>query len=1669
MKTAFTPHRCVMKELHIATSPFNFWQIRPGHPFKMLSVVMIFIMFLITGQEAFSQCTNGAAFGTFTAPSGNGVQSMSTCIFGGEYNTINGAVAGSTYVLSASGGIGNYLTIHQGTPGGLVLGFGFSPVSVTVTVSGPIYLHVNTTAACGTDGTCHSTFIQCTSCAGVANDLCSGALPISCGQTITSSTAGAGIDAVPTCITTFGTAPGLWYTFQGDGQVITLSMCGSTYDTKLGVFSGTCASLTCVTGNDDFCGLQSQVSFTSVCGTTYFVLATGFSTNSGAFTLIRTCTPPDPCTSIGTLVCTTPVTASVCGPGAWGPGTCGFSTPGKERVYSFTAVTTGMHTLMVTAASGGIGDYFFKLASGGCSATGWTCIGDASAPESDAFGPLTAGITYYILFDSEVTAVASQTFRIDCPPAGSAPACIASPTSPVNGSNAGCPNTTQILTWPAAPTATSYDVYFGSSLTPPFVANVATTSYTTGSLAIGTYYWQILPRNASGAAVGCAIWSFTKGDILAPVITCPANVTVNNTTGLCTGVITYGSTSATDNCNAPGIVLVSGPASGSTNPVGVYTIIFRATDAAGNSSTCSFTATVKDNQPPTITCPAPVTIQCASLVPASNIASVTTADNCGVPTVTFVSDVTSNQTCANRYTITRTYRSTDASGNSSTCAQIITVFDNIAPVITFTDPMLQGVSNGGTFDVQCNGQDPNWDLPTFSNGSISAADNCSGGAINISYTETLQSEGNCSVNGYINIYRLRWIATDVCGNTTSSTVFMRLVDDIPPVIHGVPADISVSCDAIPAPPANVFATDECLCACILTYAQSNPTQGCQNGQTIQRTWTAKDDCGNQAVAVQNITLIDIKGPELQITQPEIAGATNGSVFEYTCNEGGIPEFYDHMNAGSVFSPSSCGNSQITFDRNNITANNCDFWGYIEQKKLNWTGIDQCGNKTELTIYANLIDNEAPVLTGVPDIICMDDFSLNSVEATDNCGHPSIRYWDITVPNPCGAGFAVHRTYEAYDDCGNMTRDTAILVQNDHTHPNLTFVNPVLANLHFGEILIIECNGRSIGYSGFRPQDAVIQDGCSEGSTINFNERVISSGTCEEGIIAVLQLEWSSTDICGNYTIETVTAHVVDHTPPVLVNFKSEMSMGCNDAMPEISASDNCGEAVMTIHESIVPGNCANQYDLLRTIIATDPCGNTTTQLQTIHVGNTSGPIMNSVEEEICDNLLLSEVTAYDPCSEQFVQVTMTQDTLAASCRDGYVIERTWTASDACGHVSHVQQRIIVGDNTPPEIQIPTHSVIRNFLDNGYSLVYLSQKQIVERLNDLDESSIFVQDDCDRQVVPEFNVEVNYAFNCQEDGYYERRVYSWVASDLCGNESVLTFSVDIMDDLAPEFVSVPQSATFICQQLPLVPGVLTDDPAGPVGIEYTQTINPGSTPGSFDVVRTWIATDACGNSSSAEQHISWIPDTGLACDIFLPSGVNCNTHGVPVSSGLSGGLGGVTYSWEVLGEECFIQSGQGTDEILIYIGFSPADIVLTVADAYGCSTVCSSTLDCSGPVPSPFVAPSSTSPRDVSNTAGVKIETGEDLVKKSNLAQWNLWPNPANGTVNVSFESHLDQNIQFTLTNLVGQRILSEKFNVVKGFNTHKLDVAKIPEGSYLMEMKTAGEMKTKVVVILHHD
>jgi hypothetical protein len=115
------------------------------------------------------------------------------------------------------------------------------------------------------------------------------------------------------------------------------------------------------------------------------------------------------------------------------------------------------------------------------------------------------------------------------------PTCISSfaPADLATGQNANGIN----LTWSAVSGANSYDVYLGTNAAATNMVNGVNQSglsYSTGTLAAATtYYWKIVPRNCSGEAIGCSIYSFETGaSCTAPTFTAtPTNINCFGGTG----------------------------------------------------------------------------------------------------------------------------------------------------------------------------------------------------------------------------------------------------------------------------------------------------------------------------------------------------------------------------------------------------------------------------------------------------------------------------------------------------------------------------------------------------------------------------------------------------------------------------------------------------------------------------------------------------------------------------------------------------------------------------------------------------------------------------------------------------------------------------------------------------------------------------------------------------------------------------------------------------------------------------------------------------------------------------------------------------------------------------------------------------------------------------------
>lgn len=159
--------------------------------------------------------------------------------------------------------------------------------------------------------------------------------------------------------------------------------------------------------------------------------------------------------------------------------------------------------------------------------------------------------------------------------APSPPSCIASPTLPVNNALSVCTGSTT-LRWPAAPFATSYDVYLNTGTLAPttIVSTSQADTFFTTTVATGSYTWKIIPKNTYGSATGCTFWSFTVIPNVVPDVTITASP---------------GSTA----CIGSAVTFTATPVNGGTTPV--YQWLRNGSGVATNSPTFSYVASAAFN------------------------------------------------------------------------------------------------------------------------------------------------------------------------------------------------------------------------------------------------------------------------------------------------------------------------------------------------------------------------------------------------------------------------------------------------------------------------------------------------------------------------------------------------------------------------------------------------------------------------------------------------------------------------------------------------------------------------------------------------------------------------------------------------------------------------------------------------------------------------------------------------------------------------------------------------------------------------------------------------------------------------------------------------------------------------------------------------------------------
>lgn len=272
--------------------------------------------------------------------------------------------------------------------------------------------------------------------------------------------------------------------------------------------------------------------------------------------------------------------------------------------------------------------------------------------------------------------------------------------------------------------------------------------------------------------------------------------------------------------------------------LGANTVVLTAYDDRGNSSTNTAQVTIVDNNPPTIS-----TVNLPVFLDASGQAAVSAADvdngtydACGLDTI-MISQNTFN--CQNIGPNLITFTAMDLNGNTSSTPVVVTVYDNMAPVVTTqsTTTYLNayGLATISPLDVD--------------NGS---SDNCAIMSMSLdNHMFTCSDLGTNSVNLTV---------TDVNMNSASSTAQVNVMDTMAPNV--VTKDITVYLNnngqaVISTSDINNGSTDNCG---ISSMSLSQYIYDCTDLGINLVTFTASDQSGNLNSSYANVTVVDTISP-----------------------------------------------------------------------------------------------------------------------------------------------------------------------------------------------------------------------------------------------------------------------------------------------------------------------------------------------------------------------------------------------------------------------------------------------------------------------------------------------------------------------------------------------------------------------------------------------------------------------------------------------------------------------------------------------------------------------------------------------------------------------------------------------------------------------------------------
>ena len=1099
-----------------------------------------------------------------------------------------------------------------------------------------------------------------------------------------------------------------------------------------------------------------------------------------------------------------------------------------------------------------------------------------------------------------------------------------------------------------------------------------TSTHSSGNeFPVGTVTVIYTATDNSGNTSTCS-FSVTVSDQDAPtLVNCPSDITVNNGIDSCAAAVFFDNAIFTDLCDND-LLLTASATSGSAFNVGLTTVVFTATDDAGNSSNCSFEIRVGDNQfPVVIDCPPSISVdgdpgQCGANV---SWPAPTATDNC--PGL-ILNTASSNGGFYPVGTSTILYTATDAALNSTPCEFTITVngstmvtvtgcpdditiaenLPGCAAIATWTDPVITGDCNDPNFNV----------VQTHTSGSVFQL-----GTTPVVYTVFTQSGSSeacvfdvvvedtlapvvtfCSNNVIVNTQdcssTVDWApatGTDNCSAVTISSNF-QIGNELPVgtthIIYTLLDEsgnlslcefdviiIEASLPTFDICPVDFTVSVDENCQGIATWSEPVANDNCSgvtligthvSGDvfpigTTEVTYTATDIAGNQAFCTFNVTVEDPEAPEFTFCPGDQT---------FNANLPGCEALAAWLEP--VFSD-NCGINNLTLVQSHFSGTPFP----LGTTEVTYTITDMSLNQATCVFNILVEDNFPPVVTFCPDDItvqavnCMAIADFQAAEATDNCGTINT----ITNVNP-GDIISVGVTnvvYSFFDTEGNLAICNFQITVEENDLP--FFVSCPSSFTVPGDL---NCEAVVLW------DDPVAADLCSDPVlTSNF----VPGDVFGAGSTLVI---YTATDAAGN----------TDLCSFVVTVSGGALAIDCPDNVLALTPSDVCTALAFWPDPDLL-GNCDltgsftsdfNSGEIFPvgsttvTYNATNAQGDNAACSFTVLVLDTAPPVIDVCPDDITLSTTASECTvpadyilptAIDNCSSELINTANIEpgDLLPVGCHD-----ITINIADESGNANECFFQICVEDQIAPIITCPQPVVVET---NG--TILSDPDNILIAINPVSCDTVQINfpspvglDNCQNATTLQSD---NSGLSSGSDFATGNYILSYTVTDASGNTSSCLFNITVM---ATNVVVQPvASDNPVC-----IPADITINVPGTTG-DYTWTAPDGTTSTDENLVivdfnindtGTYQVSIVLANGCVATGSIELF--SGAAVQIEASSnGLSCVPEDLQLTAT---GIAGNPTSWTWTGPNMFSSSAQDTS-ILLADNTAAGTYILTGCNDDGC--------------------------------------------------------------------------------------------------------------------------------------